>query len=335
MKNFLISLLLFSPSIIFAQENKSPIKAAQVFLKSLDEKQLAKATFPFEDEERFKWFFVPIERKGLPLREMNETQKASAIALLKASVSKQASEKAIAIMQLEIILKEIEKLAPDNDRRHPEKYYFTFFGKPDAKTPWAWRIEGHHVSLNFSSVDGKMSSATPFFFGSNPARVPSGPNEGKEIMKVESDLGFQMVASLTEAQQKQAILSEIAPNDIYTFNNRKAKLDKFEGISFAEMTKAQQQLMMKLVGHYVNNFYPGFREDFMAKIEKAGLDKLYFTWMGSKKWGAGHYYRIHNPVLLIEYDNTQTNANHVHTVVRDITNDFGDDVLMKHYQESH
>ena len=154
-------------------------------------------------------------------------------------------------------------------------------------------------------------------------------------MKIESDLGFQMVASLTDAQQKQAILSETAPNDIYTFNNRKAKLDKFEGISFAEMTKSQQQLMMKLVGHYVNNFYAGFREEFMAKIEKAGLDKLYFTWMGSKKWGAGHYYRIHNSVLLIEYDNTQTNANHVHTVVRDITNDFGDDVLMKHYKESH
>jgi Protein of unknown function (DUF3500) len=335
MKNFLISLLLLFPSIIFAQENKKTLEAARIFLKSLDEKQLAKATFPFEDEERFKWFFVPIERKGLPLREMSETQKASAIALLKASVNKQASEKAIAIMQLEIILKEIEKLAPDNDRRHPEKYYFTFFGKPDAKTPWAWRIEGHHVSLNFSSVDGKMSSATPMFFGSNPARVPSGPNEGKEIMKIESDLGFQMVASLTEAQQKQAILSETAPNDIYTFNNRKAKLDKFEGISFAEMTKSQQQLIMKLVGHYVNNFYPGFREDFMAKIEKAGLDKLYFTWMGSKKWGTGHYYRIHNPVLLIEYDNTQTDANHVHTVVRDITNDFGDDALMKHYKESH
>ena len=335
MKTFLLTLLVLIPALIFAQQNKSPTKTAQIFLQSLDEKQLAKATFPFEDEERFKWFFVPIERKGLPLREMNETQKAAAIALLKASVSKQASEKAIAIMQLELILKEIEKLAPENDRRHPEKYYFTIFGKPDAKTPWAWRIEGHHVSLNFSSVDGKMSSATPLFFGSNPARVPSGPNEGKEVMKIESDLGFQMVASLTEAQQKQAILSETAPNDIYTFNNRKAKLDKFEGISFAEMTKEQQQLMMKLVGHYVNNFYAGFREEFMAKIEKAGLDKLYFTWMGSKKWGAGHYYRIHNPVLLIEYDNTQTNANHVHTVVRDITNDFGDDILMKHYKESH
>lgn len=335
MKTILLSILLFCPSIIFAQENKNSLQAAQVFLKSLDEKQLAKATFPLEDEERFKWFFVPIERKGLPLREMNEAQRAFAIALLKASVSKQASEKAIAIMQLEIILKEIEQLAPDNDRRHPEKFYFSIFGKPDAKTPWAWRIEGHHISLNFSSVDGKMSSATPMFFGSNPARVSSGPSEGKEIMKQESDLGFQMVASLTEAQQKRAILSETAPNDIYTFNNRKAKLDKFEGISFAEMNKQQQQLMMKLVGHYVNNFYAGFREDFMAKIEKAGLEKIYFTWMGSKKWGAGHYYRIHNPVLLIEYDNTQTNANHVHTVVRDITNDFGDDALMKHYKESH
>jgi hypothetical protein len=94
-------------------------------------------------------------------------------------------------------------------------------------------------------------------------------------------------------------------------------------------------MMMKLIGHYVNNFYAGFREEFMAKIEKAGLDKLYFTWMGSKKWGAGHYYRVHNPVILIEYDNTQTNANHVHTVVRDISNDFGDDVLMKHYKENH
>jgi hypothetical protein len=335
MKTFLLSILLFCPSIIFAQESKSPMDAAQNFLKSLDENQLAKATYNFEDEERFKWFFVPIERKGLPLREMNETQKKAAIELLKASVSQQASEKAIAIMQLEIILKAIEKLAPDNDRRHPEKYYFTFFGKPDLKNPWAWRIEGHHVSLNFSSVNGKMASATPLFFGSNPARVPSGPHEGKEIMKQESDLGFALLESLTESQQKQAILNDTAPNDIFTSNNRKAKLDKFDGISFTEMNKEQQQIMMRLVGHYVNNFYAGFREEFMSKIEKAGLEKLYFTWMGSKKWGAGHYYRVHNPVLLIEYDNTQTNANHVHTVVRDISNDFGDDVLMKHYKENH
>jgi hypothetical protein len=335
MKTFLIIFSTIFPLIIHAQENKTPLQAAQIFLKSLDEKQLAKATFPFEDEERFKWFFVPIERKGLPLREMNEAQKTSAIALLKASVSKQASEKAIAIMQLEIILKEIEQLAPDNDRRHPEKFYFTIFGKPDPKTPWAWRIEGHHISLNFSSIDGKMTSATPMFFGSNPARVPSGAEAGKEINKQESALGFQMLESLSETQQKQAILSETAPIDIFTSNNRKAKLDKFEGISFAEMNKEQQQLMMKLVGHYVNNFYTGFREDFMAKIEKAGLEKLYFMWMGSKKWGTGHYYRIHNPVLLIEYDNTQTNANHVHTVVRDLSNDFGEDILMKHYQGNH
>ena len=335
MRKYLLVILITFPSIIFAQENKKLTEAAQLFLKTLDEKQLAKATFSFEDEERFKWFYVPIERKGLSLREMNDTQKGAAIALLKVAMSQQASEKAIAIMQLELILKEIEKLAPDNDRRHPEKYYFTIFGKPDSKTPWAWRIEGHHVSLNFSSVDGKMSSATPMFFGSNPARVPSGPNEGKEIMKTESNLGFQLLESLTEAQQKQAIIAEASPVEIFSENKKKFTMDKFEGISFAEMTKPQQQMMMKLVGHYVNNFYTGFREDFMAKIEKAGLNKLYFTWMGSKKWGAGHYYRIHNPVLLIEYDNTQTNANHVHTVVRDLTNDFGEDILMKHYQANH
>ena len=343
MKTLLFFCFLFCFLEVSAQKNtnQKALLATQSFLKSLDTEKRNKAFFPYDTEERRSWFFVPIERKGLPLMEMNDEQKSAAINLINATLSESASKTTLAIMQLEIVLKQIEKLAPENNRRHPGKFYFSVFGNPDAQKLWGWRIEGHHVSLNFSAENGKVISGTPLFFGSNPAIVPEGyPEAGKQLIKQEEILGVDLLQSFSEEQLKKAIVSDKAPVEILSSNTAHfLKSDSLKmGISFAEMNKVQQQKLIKLISFYVDRYPFGFANEFMEKIEKAGLDKLMFAWMGAKQaklGNGGHYYRIQNPVLFLEYDNTQNNANHVHTVIRDLTNDFGEDMLRKHYAEEH
>jgi hypothetical protein len=343
MKNLLFFVLFVINFGIFAQKNsnKEALIAAQSFLKILDNEKLSKAFLPYETEERRNWFFVPIERKGLPLMEMDELQRDAALKLIKASTSESAGKTTLSIMQLEVILKQIEKLAPENNRRHPGKFYFSVFGTPDAQKLWGWRIEGHHISLNFSSENGKIISGTPLFLGSNPAIVPEGyPEAGKQLIKQEEILGLDLLHSFTDEQLKKVIISDKPPVEILSSNTAHfLKSDSLKtGISFTEMTKSQQQKLVGLISFYVERYPFGFAHEFMQKIEKAGLDKLVFTWMGAKEakiGNGGHYYRIQNPVLFIEYDNTQNNANHVHTVIRDLTNDFGEDLLRKHYAEEH
>lgn len=339
MKN-LLALFVVGLSYIagFAQKstNQSPVNAASTFLSLLDNTQLAKINYDYNSEERGMWYFVPKARNGLMLRDMTPTQREAAMNLLKATLSEQGQAKAIAIIQLEIILKELEKAPPESDYRSPEKYYFTIFGKPDDKKLWGWRIEGHHLSLNFSSEQNKVVSGTPLFMGSNPGIVPSGEKKGYQILNDEANYGFELLSSFSEEQLKKVIVSDNSPNEILSSNKRKAAALASEGISFAEMTPPQQKLLMRLISMYVKNYPFGFANEFMQKIEKAGLNELKFVWYGGKKYGdKGHYYRIQNDVLLIEYDNTQNNGNHIHTVVRDLTNDFGEDVLKKHYKAEH
>ncbi|RFS14913.1 DUF3500 domain-containing protein [Emticicia sp. C21] len=323
----------------FAQNapNKLIVSSANDFLKLLDQSQLEKISYAYDAEERFNWYFVPKARNGLMLRDMNEKQKEAAMNLLKATLSQQGHEKAIAIIQLEIILKELEKAPPESDYRSPVKYYFTIFGTPDEKKLWGWRIEGHHLSMNFSSESGKIVSATPLFFGSNPGIVPSGEKKGYQILKDEVNFGFELLNSFTPEQLQRVIISETAPGDIITSNKRKVNALANEGITFADMNQAQQKIFLRLLSVYVKNYPLGFSNELMQKIEKAGLNQLRFVWAGGKKYGEnnGHYYRIQNDVILIEYDNTQNNGNHIHTVTRDLTNDFGEDILKKHYQQEH
>lgn len=335
--------LCVSVSLTFAQKhsNKEVLAAAKAFLGTLEAEKLKKALFPYDSSERRNWFFTPVSRNGLPLMEMSDTQKTAALGLLKATVSTNTNETAIGIMQLEIILKQIEKLPPNDHRRHPEKFYFSIFGTPDPQKRWGWRIEGHHISLNFSSETGKIHSGTPLFLGSNPAIVPSGyPEAGKQLLKQEETIALLLLHSLSPEQLQKAVVSDKPPFDIFSsntahFNDVNALKN---GISFGELTKEQQHHLMRLISVYVQRYPFGFADEFMNKIEKAGLHQLVFTWMGAREakiGNGGHYYRIQNPVLLIEYDNTQTNANHIHTVVRDLTNDFGEDVLRNHYQKEH
>jgi len=238
-------------------------------------------------------------------------------------------------VNLENILIVVEKRAADDKFRDPLNYHFTLFGTPDARKPWAWRFEGHHVSLNFTLLNGEIVSSTPSFFGSNPGIVKEGESKGMEVLKLETDLGFCLVNSLSSTQRSTAVISETAPAEIISGNNRKAVPLNPSGIGFKNLNSEQQKMFLKLLDVYVKNYAFGFSSKLMDKIKKAGMDNLFFAWAGSLQPGAAHYYRIQGPMLLIEYDNTQNNANHVHTTVRDLNDDFAEDILREHYAKEH
>ncbi|WP_341226162.1 DUF3500 domain-containing protein [uncultured Arcticibacterium sp.] len=339
MKKIILFLLLGTIAPCFGQKNVNTevLNASKQFLASLSEDLKSEAQFDFESPERKSWFYTPVPRKGLDYRKLSEPQKILAKNMLKASLSETGYKTALAIMQLESVLKILEKLPEDNDRRDPEKYFFSFFGTPDQSETWAWRIEGHHLSLNYSSENGKIDSATPLFFGTNPARVPANMPlpEGTEVLKDETAMGFAFINALNKKQHDKAKINDKAPYDMVNSNSALAEIKQNEGLPFSEMTQPQQLQLMKIISHHIKRSPQGFAKELILKTEKAGLENLHFVWMGGEKWGEGHYYRIHNPVLLIEYDCTQNNNNHVHSVVRDLTNDWGEDVIANHIKNDH
>ncbi len=308
---------------------------ANEFLTTLSPELKAQALFPLKDQERFNMNFVPMDRKGPTFRDFNEKQKSAAWALLKASLGPQGYQKATDIMELEKVLIIVEKQAPDNHRRDPLNYHFCIFGTPSPDKPWGWRFEGHHISFSFASTNGKIIASTPSFFGANPGLVAIEEQKGKQALKLESELGLTLINSLNEDQFKTARFSEETPAEIITGNSRKATNLEPRGISFKSLSDSQQKIFLQLLDVFVKNYEFGFSSTLMKKIQKAGIENLSFACAGGLKYGVPHYYRIQGPMLLIEYDNIQTNANHVHTVVRDLTNDFAEDILREHYLKDH
>ena len=306
-------------------------KAAQHFLASLTPEQRAKATFTFQEDERLNWHYIPKERKGLPLLEMSMAQKALAHALLSAGLSQQGYIKAVTIMSLDDVLRIMEN--DDGNRRNPEKYYFTVFGEPSDTGSWGFRVEGHHLSQNFTVVNGKVAD-TPSFFGANPAEVREGPRKGLRTLAAEEDLGRDLLESLSPEEKKIAIVTPDAYKDILTEASRKAALaGQPSGLSAAKMSKKQFELLQTLISSYAQNVPEQLAQARMEQLKKAGTN-VFFAWAGVEQRGGPHYYRIQTPAFLIEYDNTQNNANHIHSVWRDFNGDFGLDLLAAHYQAS-
>ncbi len=326
---------LFSFSSVLNAQDLSPL--ALTFLESLTDDLRKSAVFPFDHSERFNWHFVPRDRKGPTFHDFNENQKAAAMALMQASLGPAGNEKAKAIIDLENVLKVVENRKPDDLYRDPLNYHFSIFGDPGSQKDWGWRLEGHHLSLNFSSSRGNVISSTPSFLGSNPGIVLSGPHMGRQVLAGETDLGFSLLHSLNARQQQKAIFSDKAPADIITSNDRNAQYLKPEGIPFHEMNQDQQALLKNLVQLYLSRYTINFQKTLMDRIEAAGWEDFTFAWAGSEinEVGQPHYYRIQGADLLIEYDNTQNDANHVHTVLRDLKMDFGGDLLQSHYLQDH
>ncbi len=307
-------------------------ECASRFLSALDADQRGKATFPFATDERMNWHFIPRERKGLPLLEMTPYQKHLASALLAAGLSQTGYIKAVTIMSLEDVLKIIE--SDSGEHRNSEKYYFSVFGTPSDSGAWGYRVEGHHLSQNYTVVNGDVIDG-PSFFGANPAEVRQGPRKGLRTLAGEDDLGVELIHSLDDQQQKVAIVDPTAYKDILTAASRKAALQgQPSGISASKMSTRQFDTLMALMEEYARNVPDELAEGRMAQINKAGRN-IYFAWSGGIDRGDLHYYRVQTPSFLIELDDTQDKANHIHSVWRDFTGDFGEDLLQHHYHSSH
>lgn len=305
-------------------------EAANHFLASLNPDQKAKATYEFKDEERFDWHFIPKPRKGLPFKEMTPPQRLLAHALLNTGLSHRGYMKAASIMSLEQILYEVENRSPTRDA---DLYFVTIFGTPAAAN-WGWRVEGHHLSLNFTLNADNLLAVTPLFMGSNPAEIKSGPRKGLRVLGGEEDLARALVNALDDSQRNLAILTNTAPRDIITGNSRKTKALDPMGIEAAKLNAEQKQMLVTVIREYLFRSRPEIAEPALKAIQDAGPDKLHFAWAGGIQPGQGHYYRVQGPSFLLEYDNTQDGANHVHSVWRDLRNDFGEDLLRQHYDQA-
>lgn len=315
------------------QRNRSATdmaEGAKSFLAALTPEQRAKAVFKFEDAQRLDWYFVPRVRQGVTLKEMDPKQRKLAHDFLKTGVSQRAYVQATTIMELDIVLREMEQ--GSGPTRDPELYYFTVFGTPSTKDPWGWRVEGHHISLNFTIVKGTMVATTPSFFGANPAEVRQGPRQGLRVLAAEEDLARDLLHSLNEEQRKQAIFNGIAPSDIVTMNAKKVDPLAPAGIPASEFNPQQIELLRKLLDVYISRMPADLAAERWKKLWGADFKKICFAWAGSGERNQPHYYRLQGPTFLVEYDDTQNNANHIHTVWRDFDGDFGADLLWEHYQ---
>ena len=326
---FFIMLCIATPSLSAHDLAKEMTEAADAFLESLPDDGKKKISFEFDNDEREDWHFIPKQRKGLPIGDLNPQQHDLAISLLQTALSHRGLETSKQIMSLESVLHEMEK---QNPKRDPKRYHFFFFGKPSLEQPWAWRIEGHHLSINLTIAGGEVLSKTPIFMGANPGEVRVGKRKGFRALAVQEDLGRQLIKQLSVEQKEVAIFSETAPRDIMNGPGKKATTLDPLGIAASEMTEAQQKMLTELIDSYLNHFRAELCESDREKIEEAGKEKIHFAWAGFIQAGKPHYYRVQGPTFILEYDNSQNNANHIHTLWRDTENDFGENLLQKHYE---
>lgn len=307
--------------------------AARLFLSTLSERERESAAFPFDDAERRRWAYVPQARIGLPLKAMNAQQRAAAFGLLPTGLSERGTRLVDGIIELEGILGQLEGgpgggFAPGRD---PGLYHLALFMSPGVAHPWAWRFEGHHLSVNVTDLGPHGRIVAPLFMGANPAHVPSGAKAGLRLLAAEQDVAFELLGMLDGAQLARATISGQTFGDIVTRNDPAVRSMSFAGLPAAEMTIAQQQQLRRLLEVYAGRMADSAARAQLARIDAAGFGRLHFAWAGAHQQGRPHYYRIHGPTVLLEYDNSQSGANHIHTVWRDLENDFGGDLLRTHY----
>ncbi len=313
--------------------------AANVFMAALSPEQLRRTKILFLDEERRNIHYFPVPRRGLPLKEMNASQQQLAYALLSTGLSMKGYVKSMTIMSLGQVLRDLDPNAP-NPLRDSDYYFVTIFGTPGPTGVWGWRFEGFHVSFSFTIVDGKQIAIAPSFLGVHPATILDGPRKGLRVMGQEEDIGRKLAASLNDKQRKIAfyeipIFLEETVGGLLTANAR--KIENFEpfGIPASQMTADQVKTLWELIQVSAHRHRGEVVENDLARIERAGKENIYFRWSGSIEPGKGHHYIIQGPTFLIEYDNTQDDANHVHCMWRDLENDFGENLIRKHYELHH
>ena len=344
-------------------------EAAAAWLDSLNDDQRAKASLRFEDTaERTSWAYFPRMTKGLPLLEMDARQQKLAHVLIAGALSFQAYAKVVTVMASESLVNVMEGGRLDAFR-DPRRYFLAVFGSPGDER-WGWRFEGHHVVLNFTLADGEIASPTPLFLGAQPAEVSHGHSMVLRPCAEEEDAGRELLGSLDGERWRRTVICDIAPPDFVLMNSpvvpnaalpgeieappllanivaeakamppQQRETLRFErahprGLPASVMDKAQAKLLSELVDVYVDRLPEPLAAIERERIDRAGIDAIHFAWAGETERRRPHYYRLQGPSFLVEYDNTQNDVNHVHSVWRDPDRDFGGDLLRDHVRSGH
>ena len=310
----------------------SMTSAAERFIDTLSKEQRAQTVLAFDVPQRTDWHYIPKpSRKGLQVREMSQEQRKAAFALLQSALSGAGYRKATQVMQLEGILRELEKSKQGGAIRDPERYYFTLFGQVSPAGRWGLSIEGHHLSLNFVVDRNQMISSTPTFLGANPGMLLAdyGPEfkKGMRVLKMEETLAFDLLASLDENQRKKAIVAAKAPNDVRDAGKASPPISPAAGLPASEMSPKQIALLQELIVEYATNLPADVAHERLSTIKNDGVESITFAWAGADKPGIGHDYRIQGKSFLIEFNNTQPDsagnpANHIHSVWHHLAGNF-------------
>ena len=316
----------------FSKPAEAMTSAANELIDVLSDAERERALHNYDDPARLDWHFIPKDdRTGVKLGDASDATRAAALDLLKASLSATGYDKATKIMELESILFELQK-GRSGPIRDPHRYYVAIFGTPGGEQPWGWRLEGHHLSLNFS-VDGDMAIAhAPISWGANPATVTVdtgvGPAVGTRVLRDEEELAFELLHSLNAEQRGTAVIAEKAPADIRGAGEPQPPQEPARGLVAAEMTEPQQMLLRKIIAAYAASLPEEVAAADLAAIDAAGIEKIHFAWAGADTPGVGHYYCIEGPTFVVEFCNVQPDgagnpANHIHTLWRNARGDFG------------
>ena len=321
---------------------KPVVEAAEKFLSGLTDEQKQRTTFPVDDLEWRKWdnrhFY---QRQGVGFDEMNEKQRELAFGLLSASLSAKGLKLSKDIMKLNGTLAE---LANNFDEYGEWLYWITIMGEPSETEPWGWQIDGHHLIINYF-VLGDQVVMSPVFVGSEPVHAKSGKFKGTIVMQDEQDKGLKLIQALKDDQQQEAILSEVKEGNNALTQAYKDNVDlDYAGIPASKLTDKQQALLLEVIGEYVGNMRDAHAKVKMSEV-KEHLDRTYFAWIGGTSDDSVFYYRIHSPVILIEFDHERRVApfrsnrptrDHIHAVVRTPNgNDYGKDLLRQHIEKHH
>lgn len=312
-------------------------RAATAFLAALEPARLAAASAPFDAPDRRTFTYLPRSRPGLALADMTPSQRELAMELLASGLSTPGLADARAVMELETVLGEIERAAGKTtwEIRQPLRYWFRVHGEPGSAA-WAWKVGGHHLAVTLTVVEGRVA-ATPQFFGANPSTVPPGyPGAGRRTLAPEQDLGRSLVRALPAELQAAAVVSPEAPSDILTRDDPVADAGRMApGLAHGDLPADARELLERLIRLYLGRVTASAADPAWASIVAAGLERVTFRWAGPVEPGHGHYYAVLGPTFLLEYDNTQQDANHVHSVWRDLRHDWGDDLLAAHHAAHH
>jgi hypothetical protein len=293
------------------------------------------ALLDHDDEARTNFVYWPYLRKGLPIEFMTAQQRMLVHELLNTALSAKGYLSAIQIMQMERILADTETTGFP---RGTENYSLAIFGEPSEDQRWAWRFEGHHLSLNFSVAPGAVS-VTPSFWGASPARIASGELAGFRNLRGSHEAGLALINALDDAQRAVAIEDGNPPFDIVsgTLNRPPASWDDWkqlppQGIAVSNLNAQQKDLVQRILDEVVTTHRPEISRAYLARID---VNAMRFVWFGGISEGEAHYYRLEGPDFFFEYDLVQNNGNHVHAVWRSKTGDFGADLLLQHRLDAH